>query len=103
MKHATAMALDELEPLLAKLRQLPGLKERSRGIFYLKSRAFLHFHEDRAGLFADIRAADGRDFDRIYRSARGADGALRTRQDRPRLDHDDFGLNQSKIINVIGS
>lgn len=76
MKHATAVALDELEPLLARLRQLPGLKERSRGIFYVKSRAFLHFHEDPAGLFADIRAADGRDFDRINVDAPEARMAL---------------------------
>ncbi len=59
MKHATAAALDRLEPLLATLRDLPGLKEKSRGSFYLKSTAFLHFHEDKAGLFADIRGANG--------------------------------------------
>lgn len=55
MKHAGFTALDALEPLLARLRSLPGLKEKSRGIFYLKSKAFLHFHEDPAGLFADLR------------------------------------------------
>jgi hypothetical protein len=76
MKHATAPALDQLEPLLARLRLLPGLKERSRGIFYLKSRAFLHFHEDPAGLFADIRCIDGRDFDRINVDAPDAREAL---------------------------
>jgi hypothetical protein len=63
VKHATAAALDRLEPLLADLRELPGLKEKSRGVFYRKSSAFLHFHEDAAGLFADIRAANG-EFDR---------------------------------------
>ena len=63
MKHATAAALDRLEPLLAALRTLPGLREKSRGVFYRKSGAFLHFHEDPKGLFADIRRADG-DFDR---------------------------------------
>ena len=63
VKHATAPALDRLEPLLAKLRELPGLKEKSRGVFYRKSAAYLHFHEDKAGLFADIRRADGA-FDR---------------------------------------
>ena len=65
MRHARPDTLDQIEPLLAQLRALPGLTERSRGIFYRKSRAFLHFHEDPAGLFADIRAADGKDFDRI--------------------------------------
>ena len=63
MKHATAPALDRLEPLLASLRELPGLKEKSRGVFYRKSSAYLHFHEDAAGLFADIRRAEG-DFER---------------------------------------
>ena len=65
MKHATAAALDLLEPLLAQVRALEGLKETSRGVFYLRSRAFLHFHEDPKGLFADVRDADGSDFDRI--------------------------------------
>ncbi len=65
MKHAGAAALDRLEPLLAALRTLPALKERSRGTFYVKSRAFLHFHEDPKGLFADIRADNGKDFDRL--------------------------------------
>ena len=65
MKHATPATLDTIEPLLAQIRALGGLKEKSRGIFYLRSRAFLHFHEDPKGLFADIRDADGRDFERI--------------------------------------
>jgi hypothetical protein len=55
MKHATAVALDRLEPLLSSLRKLDGLRERSRGTFYWKSKAFLHFHEDPAGLFADLK------------------------------------------------
>jgi hypothetical protein len=54
MKHATAFTLDKLEPLLIQLREIPGLKEKSRGCFYRKSKSFLHFHEDPAGLFADI-------------------------------------------------
>ncbi len=65
MKHASATALDLLEPLVAELRTLPGLKEKSRGVFYRKGRAFLHFHADPKGLFADIRQAAGEDFDRI--------------------------------------
>jgi hypothetical protein len=57
MKHATAAALDQLEPLLQRVRALERLKERSRGVFYRSSQAFLHFHEDPAGLFADVRFA----------------------------------------------
>lgn len=65
MRHARGEDLDRLEPLLARLRAFDALRERSRGVFYLKSQAFLHFHEDPAGLFADVRTADGRGFDRI--------------------------------------
>jgi hypothetical protein len=55
MKHARPEALDRLEPLLAELRKIAALKERSRGVFYRSSRAFLHFHEDGEDLFADMR------------------------------------------------
>ena len=65
MKHAGTAALDQLEPLLAQIRALPGLKEKSRGVFYWKGRAFLHFHEDPKGIFADLRDAGGADFDRF--------------------------------------
>jgi hypothetical protein len=65
MRHARGPALDQLEPLLAELRALPGLTEKARGTFYRKARAFLHFHEDPAGLFADIRGEDDADFVRI--------------------------------------
>jgi hypothetical protein len=64
MKHAGPEALDQLEPVLRRIRDLPGLAEKTRGAFYRKSRAFLHFHEDPKGLFADIRV-EGEDFERI--------------------------------------
>jgi hypothetical protein len=63
MKHATAFTLDKLEPLLIQLREIPGLKEKSRGCFYRKSKSFLHFHEDPAGIFSDIY--DGTEFKRM--------------------------------------
>ena len=65
MKHAGAAALERLDPLLADIRALAGLRETSRGVFYRKGRAFLHFHEDPEGLFADLRNAAGADFDRF--------------------------------------
>ena len=76
MKHAGKDALDALEPLLGSLRVLPGLREKSRGTFYVKSRAFLHFHEDPAGLFADIRDADGLDFERLDVTSEGGRARL---------------------------
>mgnify|MGYP000923239414 CR=1 FL=1 len=66
MKHAGEAALDDLEPLLAGIRRIaPHLSETKRGVFYRGARAALHFHEDKAGLFADWRAAkDDKDFQR---------------------------------------
>jgi hypothetical protein len=55
MKHAGPDALNRLEPILARLRKLDGIREKSRGIFYRGSSAFLHFHEDPAGMFADLK------------------------------------------------
>ncbi|MGH6955455.1 MAG: hypothetical protein ACREEW_02175 [Caulobacteraceae bacterium] len=56
MKHAGPAALDQLEPLLARVRAAGAgaLKEKKRGCFYLRSKSFLHFHEDPKGMFADI-------------------------------------------------
>ena len=60
MRHARDADLDRLTPLLAQVRALPGLIEKKRGVFYRKSRSFLHFHEDLKGLFADISDPDER-------------------------------------------
>lgn len=65
MKHAGEAALDELEPLLVALRQLPRLKEKKRGTFYVGSTAFLHFHEDPAGPFADLKPSLDADYERF--------------------------------------
>ena len=63
VKHAGAAALGVLSDLLEMLRTRTALVEKRPGIFYLKGKAFLHFHEDRAGLFADVR--DGGDWRRL--------------------------------------
>ena len=60
MRHARDADLDRLTSLLAQVRALPGLIEKKRGVFYRKSRSFLHFHEDLKGLFADISDPDER-------------------------------------------
>ena len=62
MKHAGPDSLDRIEPLLQEIRGVPGLTEKSRGVFYKGSKAFLHFHEDPSGMHADVRLAD--DFER---------------------------------------
>jgi hypothetical protein len=75
VRHATPAALDALEPCLAEVRKLEELREKKRGAFYRGSRAFLHFHEDPAGLFADVRLAGG-DFTRLRVSTRAEQRAL---------------------------
>ena len=65
MRHARDQDLDRIEDLLVQVRALPGLSEKKRGVFYLKSKGFLHFHEDPAGMFADLTGADGKGFNRI--------------------------------------
>lgn len=63
MKHATAASLDGLEELLQQIRGLGMFKEKSRGVFCLRGRAALHFHEDPAGMFADLRL--GNEWERL--------------------------------------
>jgi hypothetical protein len=56
MRHAGAAALDRLDDLLQEVRRRhPHLKERKRGAFYRGGQGWLHFHEDPAGLFADLK------------------------------------------------
>lgn len=62
MRHVNDSDLDRLEPLLRDLRTIDGLRERKRGTFTRKSKAFLHFHADGDELLADVRLGD--DFER---------------------------------------
>ena len=62
------------EDLLDQLRTLPSLTEKSPGRFYRRSKAFLHFHEDPTGPYADVRL--GADFERCR---------VRTQQERRTL------------------
>jgi hypothetical protein len=55
MKHAGTAALDTLAVMIGSIRERGELKESRPGVFYRKGKAFLHFHEDAAGLFADLR------------------------------------------------
>jgi hypothetical protein len=81
MKHAGPDALNRIEPVLARLRKLEGLREKSRGTFYRGPSAFLHFHEDPAGMFADLkvggefvrlRVNSGAEIDALLRKAAAA-------------------------------
>jgi len=63
VRHITDARLDGIDTLLDQLRAIDGLTERKRGVFYRKSKAFLHFHEDGDDVYADVRL-DGVEFDR---------------------------------------
>ena len=84
MKHAGAAALHGLSDLLEQIRARQGLKEKKLGIFYRKSKSFLHFHEDPAGLFADLSV--GTDFDRFPVNTKKEWKALLTAIDRTLAD-----------------
>jgi hypothetical protein len=58
VKHADVRALEAVSDLIENLRRRSDLVEKKLGIFYTKGRAFLHFHKDPAGLFADLREGD---------------------------------------------
>ncbi len=75
MRHATPDDLVPIEALLTDLRSVSGLVERTPGVFYRRSRAFLHFHADPSGLFADVRL-QGEDFERIPIDSPTAQAAL---------------------------
>ena len=63
MKHADLRASTLLELLLDDIRNRAGLIKKKPGIFYRKSKAFLHFHEDKMGLFMNLR--DGNEWLRL--------------------------------------
>jgi hypothetical protein len=87
LKHAGADSLRSLSALLDDLRSLGSLVEKKPGVFYRKSRACLHFHEDPAGLFADLRIT-GAEFVRY---------PVNTRQEqRDLLDHIRASLRDSR-------
>jgi hypothetical protein len=77
VRHARDEDLDRIESMLAQLRQLDGLTEKSRGVFYRRSRACLHFHADGDDTYADLRL-DGDEFDRIRATTKAEQRALVT-------------------------
>jgi hypothetical protein len=65
MRHASESTLQELTSLLERLRSFEGLVEKRPGVFYRKTKAFLHFHEDPEGLFVDVRLKADEPFARL--------------------------------------
>ena len=59
MARLRAEDLDRLGPLLAELRGVDALRERSTATFTRGSAAFLHFHSLADGLVADLKVDDG--------------------------------------------
>lgn len=64
MRHADAATLGALEALLEKLRSVPALREKKPGVFYVRSKPYLHFHQDPTGIFADVKLG-GVEFERF--------------------------------------
>ena len=75
MRHARDTDLDRIEPLLAQLRAIDGLTESSRGVFYRRSKAFLHFHADGDDTYADVRI-DSDEFERTRATTKAEQRAL---------------------------
>jgi hypothetical protein len=76
MRRASKETLQILTSLLQELRAMDGLVEKGRGVFYRKSNAFLHFHEDPAGIFADVRLRYDDPFTRLAVTTRKQQAAL---------------------------
>jgi hypothetical protein len=64
MKHISPERLQSLQDLLASIKTINGLREKKSGVFYRKSAAFLHFHEEGELVFADLKR-DGKNFSRL--------------------------------------
>ena len=64
MRHARLDDLDGIVGLLEQLRGVPGIREKSPGVFYRGSKAFLHFHVDGGDYYADVRLG-GPEFERV--------------------------------------
>jgi hypothetical protein len=63
MAHAKLSDLADLAVLLAEMRGIPLLKEKSLGCFYYKSKGVLHFHVKDTRRYAHV--FDGKDWQEI--------------------------------------
>ena len=62
-----------LDPVNADV--IDGLVERKTGVFYRRSKAFLHFHVDGDDFYADVRL-DGATFERMKVTTKSEQRAL---------------------------
>ncbi len=69
MKHASKNTIQRLAPFLEQVRRLPSLKEKKPGVYYLRSKAFMHFHEEGVEIYADVRLTQP-GFDRFHCSTK---------------------------------
>ncbi len=74
MSRPAPETFDYIEPLLRRLRGVEGLTEKSRGVFYIKSKAFLHFHGHPGAAVADLKMRD--DWDRFPINSKRDQSAL---------------------------
>jgi hypothetical protein len=59
MGHTKAENLADISSELREIGNLESIKERSPGIFYLKSIPFLHFHDKDGKRWADLKTPAG--------------------------------------------
>ena len=81
MRHAGTETIKRLAEFLTELRQHALLKEKTPGTFYVKSKAFLHFHEDPAGIFADVKL-DLQEYSRVRINTAAEQAALLKKIDK---------------------
>lgn len=60
MAHCPYGKLQDIEDVLESVRGWDGIKEKSPGVFYVRSTPFLHFHLKGDRRWADVR--DGADW-----------------------------------------
>jgi hypothetical protein len=59
MARASAATLEQLASLLADIRTITTLTERSAGVFYMKREPMLHFHATDGAIVAHLKAQAG--------------------------------------------
>lgn len=59
MGHTKPEMLKDLKNELESIRKLEGIREKSFGVFYLKSIPFMHFHDKDGERWADVKTPLG--------------------------------------------